>query len=125
MSFIYLASPYSTEDKTLLEERVDIACKYAAMLMDQGNTVFAPIPHSHYISKHLDPTRQLDHEFWMRQDLAVMRHCDCVVVLMLPGWADSRGVAREISVAKALGIDVHYVSYYHEDLNLLPTSVYA
>jgi hypothetical protein len=118
MSFIYLATPYSTNDKALLEERVDIACKYAAQLMAEGYTVFAPIPHSHFISLHLEPERQLDHEFWMRQDLSVLRHCEALVVLMLPGWEESRGVQREIQVARACGIDVHYVPLHNMELTL-------
>ena len=106
---VYLASPYTPLNGEPVEERVTAACKAAAELMKHGNCVFAPIPHSHYIADHLGDDLRMDHEFWMRQDLAVLRHCDVVMVLTLDGWDRSKGVAREMAEATAWGIPVQYM----------------
>ena len=35
-------------------------------------------------------------------------HCDELVVLMLPGWAQSEGVRVEFEAAEALGIQISH-----------------
>ena len=92
-----------------IQERVDAACRYAARLMDAGHAVFSPIAHSHYVADHLDDEKRLDHEFWMRQDLAILQAAERLVVLRLPGWERSRGIAREIQEATRLSIPVEYM----------------
>jgi len=107
----YLASPYTPLDGENVEARVTSACQYAAKLMQDGYAVFAPIPHSHYIADHLPDELRFSHEFWMEQDIAVLDHCDVLVVLMLAGWKDSKGVRREIARALELNIPVEYHEY--------------
>lgn len=110
MSFIYLASPYTPTGDETIQSRVDAACRYAAKLMRAGHSVFSPIVHSHYVAAHLEDVR-LDHEFWMQQDLAIMRSAAKVVVLRLPGWDRSRGIARELEAARAVNIPVEFHDY--------------
>ena len=115
---IYLACPYSHPDSSVRESRVLAADRMAGRLMVGGDIVFSPLSHSHPISKHceVDPC---DHDFWLRQDLEWLRHCDVVMVLMLTGWSDSRGVATEIAEANRIGIDVVYMDGgWHDDLYL-------
>ena len=109
MSFVYLASPYSHDDPDVVEERVRVAGAVAARMMEFGVAVFSPVVHSHYICDHLPPSMRYDHEFWMTQDLAVLKSASKLVVLQLKGWKRSRGVAREIAAAEAVGIPVVYV----------------
>lgn len=109
MSFVYLASPYTPHAGESIEERVAAARQVAARLMAEGCVVFSPVSHSHEIADHLAPALRLDHEFWMRQDLAILRYADRLVVLRLPGWLQSRGVLREIACAKDLGIPIDYL----------------
>ena len=109
MSLVYLASPYTPTRGESIQSRVDAACKAAAKLMAEGNAVFAPVPHSHYIADHLDDGLRLDHEFWMHQDLEVLQHCDRVVVLRLEGWERSKGIAREMTEAAMRGIPVEFI----------------
>jgi hypothetical protein len=105
----YLASPYTPHAGEPIEERVTAAAKAAARLMEQGCVVFAPIPHSHGIAEHLDDATRFDHEFWLRQDLAILAHAELLVVLRLPGWERSKGVAREIAFAKERGIPMMWM----------------
>lgn len=109
MSFIYLASPYTPTGDETISGRVDAAAKYAAKLMREGHSVFSPIVHSHYVADHLDEATRLDHEFWMQQDLAILRCAAKMIVLRLPGWERSRGIKREIAAAEAVKIPVEYV----------------
>jgi hypothetical protein len=111
MSFVYLASPYTPTGTETIADRVDAACKYAAKLMNDGYSVFSPIVHSHYVADHLDEAKRLDHEFWMQQDLAILRSAAKVIVLRLPGWDRSRGIAREIEAAKGVNIPVEFHEY--------------
>ena len=106
----YLASPYSpTSEGDSVEERVTLACRAAAQLMRDGHKVFAPIPHSHAIAEHLDERHRFDHEFWMAQDLEILRHCGLLVVLKLHGWDKSRGVMREIELAHTINIPIMHM----------------
>jgi hypothetical protein len=111
MSLIYLASPYTQYADTpeRLEYAVTQACRTAAALMLAGGPVFSPVVHSHYIADHLDPSLRLNHDFWLAQDIAVLRHATSLVVLRLPGWEGSRGIARELAVARSVGLPVSYV----------------
>lgn len=45
---------------------------------------------------------------YMRMALVQLVQCECIV--LLPGWAESRGALLERSVAQALGIDVAHFS---------------
>ena len=103
----YLASPYSHPDPEVRQDRFERAVVAAGKLMRRGRTVFCPIAHSHDIGIYLG--EESSFEFWMRQDLPILRHCAELVVLMLPGWRDSRGVRREIDTAYAIGIPVSNV----------------
>jgi len=109
VSFVYLASPYTPHNGESIDERVTEACKAAASLMRSGLSVFSPIVHSHYVADHLTPEARLDHEFWMRQDLAILKSASQLYVLMLPGWRASKGVCREIAAARAVNIPVTYM----------------
>jgi hypothetical protein len=108
-SVVYLASCYSHADPDVREGRFREACRVAAKLMNEGWTVFSPIAHSHPIAASLDPKLVCDHEFWMRQDLPILAACERMVVLRLPGWEKSRGVAAEMQFASANGIPIEYL----------------
>ena len=99
---IYLAAPYTTKDKDILNARVKAINAHAAHLMrpGQGHIVFSPISHSHYIAIENDlPTT---FEFWQRQNREFIVWCDVVMVLRLNGWQESKGVADEIRYAKLI-----------------------
>jgi len=46
---IYLASPYTSDDPAVRQQRFEAACRAAAAMIRQGQTVFSPIAHSHAI----------------------------------------------------------------------------
>lgn len=109
MSYIYLASPYSHADPAVMEGRYQAALRAAATLMQSGQAVFAPIAHSHPISSAMPPHMATNHEFWMAQDLPLLRCAAKLVILKLPGWEQSRGIAEELLLAIKLKIPVKYM----------------
>ena len=98
---IYLASPYSE----VRENRYRAACGKTAELMRQGVMVFSPIVASHPLTFHGLPG---DWAFWEAHDRRQLELCDEVVVLMLPGWRESKGVQAEIALAEEFGKPVRY-----------------
>ena len=108
---IYLASPYSHPDPWVREERYQAVLFAAAKLMNAGEIVFCPIAHSHAIGKQLG--RIVDHDFWLRQDQAILEHASKMVVLTLAGWNLSKGVAAEMRFAEERGIPIQYLAPGH------------
>lgn len=104
---IYLASPYSHPDDAIKVARMRAACAAAADLIRKGHAVFSPIAQSHTICEEAGAPNT--HEFWMPVDLHILRKCDEVRVLALPGWEKSRGVQEEIAHAYQFGIPVSYI----------------
>lgn len=114
---VYLASPYTSYQKGQLigrhieqEHRFRQVSAKAGQLMEQGMKVFCPIAHSHPIALYsgINPT---DGDFWINQDLAVLEHCDKLLVYKMPGWEQSRGVKMEIAFAEAHAIPVEYLEF--------------
>jgi hypothetical protein len=109
MGFVYLASPYSSISKVVMEQRFKQACQAAAELMDLGFFVFSPIAHSHPIADYMDERRRTDCEFWLRQDEAVLAAAREMIILVLEGWRTSKGVTREIEYCQKHNIPIrHY-----------------
>ena len=113
MKLVYLAIPYSYNP----EESFKIANAVAADLMSQGYAVFSPVSHSHPISFELHPDLQLDHDFWMNQDLPILTKCEEMFVVNVDAIfgpcliEKSRGLQREILTAKENNIPITYITY--------------
>ena len=118
----YLAIPYTF----CPELSFRIANEVCAKMMTSGEVVFSPISHSHSIANHLDYSLQVDHEFWMHQDLPLLRMCEEVIVIHL--WyfdphgrhgeldgarliAQSRGVQAELREAERCNIPHRFQMY--------------
>jgi hypothetical protein len=109
---IYLASPYSVGNagKNKRTRRFKQACKKAAELMAQGYAVFCPIAHSHPIEVIGMDTIE-GHDFWLKQDFAVLGRCDKLIVYKMPGWDKSFGISKEIAYANDLNIPIEFIEY--------------
>jgi hypothetical protein len=103
---IYLASPYTHPDPAVMEARFLAACTAAGKLMQQGFVVFSPIAHTHPIAVHCELPRGW--EFWKRFDEEFVCNSKKLIVLMLDGYAESKGVAAEVEIACRHGIPVEY-----------------
>lgn len=107
--FVYLAQPYTNPDPDVIAYRVEQGFKATAKLMNEGHLVFAPIVHTHELGKFVDPELSKQHDFWMRQDIAILRHASELVILTLEGWEQSKGVAQEILVAEVCMIPIRFM----------------
>jgi hypothetical protein len=109
---IYLASPYSQGNASANKRtrRFKAACKKAAELMYLGHNVYAPIAHSHPIEIY-GQAEPAGHDFWLKQDFAVLERCTKLVVYKMPGWNKSFGIGKEIEFAEAHGIPIEYLDY--------------
>ena len=111
MNLTYLASPYSVgnADAAKREQRFRHSCQAAARLMQTGENIFCPIAHSHPIEVHGMNGAIEGHDFWLKQDFAVLKHCSKMIVVMMEGWMASTGIKREMDVAKHIGIPIEYI----------------
>lgn len=98
----YLASPYSHKDAWLRELRFRAISRVAgALRKERGIVTFCPISHSHPISEELQGVDPTDHDFWLGWDNHFNTACAGLIVAMLPGWGNSRGIASEIELFRA------------------------
>lgn len=105
--YVYLSSPYTHPDPAVREARFKAACQAAANLMLRGRNIFSPIAHSHPVDLELGEPQS--GEFWKKQDVPLLRHADAMIVLQLPGWLESKGIAWEIDMARSLNIPVEFM----------------
>ena len=103
---IYLASPYSHPDPEVMRTRFMQACEAAAILMLAGNLIFSPIAHTHPIAQFDLPKGW---EFWEKYDRAFLDVCSSMIVLRLPGWKESKGIAAEIAIMEAADKPISYM----------------
>jgi hypothetical protein len=116
---LYLACPYSHPNPFVRDARFRTANRTAAQLMRAGIVVFSPLSHSVPISADFNDTVTLSHEFWMSQDLPILRRCDEMLVLGLTGWHESLGVRQEIFEAMTHKIPITFIT--EQDIDLLPS----
>lgn len=122
---IYLACPYSHADRKVEAARAREVNRAAAALVAQGETVFSPISHSHEIVLSVNPPLSGSFNTWRELDTKILPVCDRLVVLMLDGWGESRGIRAEVALARELGIPIEVlepggeIRPCHVPLNLL------
>src|ERR1700704_5407942 len=108
----YLASPYSLYPGGK-QEAFELVCKKAAELMVLGHLVFCPIAHSHPIEQ-LGMKETHSGDFWLKQDFAILKHCDELLVYMMPGWKQSTGLAAELKFAEFNNIPITFLEFESE-----------
>lgn len=107
--FWYVATPY-TRYPDGLQSAFEAACLATADLMRRGVPCLSPIAHSHPVATigGIDP---VDHELWVRNDAPLVHAaCGCLVITM-PGWHDSRGVAHEIAEFTQAGKPIFFLEW--------------
>jgi hypothetical protein len=111
MKSIYLATPYTHLDPNYVERRFVMACEIAGELMKMGYIVFCPIAHTHPIAVANPDMPRFDPDYWIEFDRFFLAACDIMVIAdIMDGWKESRGIAKEIVIAKDLGKEVRMVS---------------
>ena len=106
---IYIATPYSHPDLAVMESRFDAACRIAGALMAKGDVVFSPIAHTHPIVIRCALPRGW--EYWERYDREMLKCASKMIVVKMPGWDTSKGIAGELAIARDLGLAIEYMEW--------------
>lgn len=104
----YLACPYSHPDKEIMEARYHLANRMAYAFHQRGRMVYSPLTHNITLTK-------LNHgkaswQEWKEFDLTMLSRCNELIVLIIPGWQESKGVACEIAHAKKLDLPIEMIN---------------
>jgi hypothetical protein len=104
MPYIYLASPYTDNDKFIKISRYRAALRACTELMAAGEVVFCPVAYGHSLE---DKSRQtFPYDYWIRWSKAMLAPAKSLYVLTIPGWDTSAGVKLEVHLAHELEIPV-------------------
>ncbi len=76
---IYVTGPYTADTPDGVRANVERAMSVTIMCIRKGHTVFCPHL-SHYLHLHaLGAGIEIPYTEWLRQDLALLPHCDALV----------------------------------------------
>jgi hypothetical protein len=110
MSFIYIASPYTSPDPEVVQQRFEVAEAYTHYLLKNEFWAYSPVVHCHEIAHKFSLPKNFD--YWMNYNFAMLSKASDLHVLKIPGFEESKGVAGEVEFAKKCGISVIYVDPY-------------
>ena len=97
---IYLASPYTHDDGIIRDTRYELALYASSVLANAGAVVYSPIVYTHVMATlyNIQPTNSA---WWVSFDESfIVNWATTIAVLKLPGWDISKGVAKELDIAK-------------------------
>lgn len=107
MSYIYLASPYTHPDPKVMDARFDAVLESFVSLIRRRIWAYSPIVHCHTAA--LTHTLPRDIDFWQDYNRAMIIPASKFTILTLDGWAESRGVAWEVELARLHNIPIDYM----------------
>jgi hypothetical protein len=107
---IYLASPYTHDDKAVREARFEQVATVLHQLSQEEWLVFSPIVHTVPLQDKTGAGTTW--QYWKEIDEAWIECCQAVWVCTMPGWMASVGVSAEITHAQKCGIPVRFVCPY-------------
>lgn len=116
MKLIYIAAPFTHKDHAVRQRRRAHTVSVECALLESGYAVINPLRMSQDVNAGLTEAQ------WRRVGLAMLRRCDAMIVIALPGWSESVGLQGEIAAAEAAGISIHWIpdTYHaHKAIQLL------
>lgn len=122
MSFTYLATPYSHPNNAIKELRYLEAIVATKWLLKQRIWAYSPIVHCHHIAQSYSlPT---DFAFWRDYNFAMLERSSRLLILVIDGWKESRGVTDEAKFAYTNNITVEFLvpdGEWHEHFSIKET----
>ncbi len=107
-SIAYLAAPYSHPDPAVKKQRLETVAQVSCELFKRGIWIFSPLTHNMTIDAYgINGNWQQ----WGEFDMEMLRRCNKLMILKLPGWETSKGVQDEITYAKQLGLPIEELEY--------------
>lgn len=108
-TYTYIASPYSHEKPEIVQARHAITMAYTAHLLSLRKIVFSPIVHCHGPAEFAKISGKFS--FWQKFNFTMLGQASKLIVLELPGWKESKGVAEEMAFAQGQGIPINKHSW--------------
>jgi hypothetical protein len=106
---IYLSSPHSHPDTVIKELRERQAAEAAAMIYHELRVpVYSPIAHSSNLAK-IANLQHTQYDYWQAMDERMILAASEVIILDLPGWEESQGIAAEVVYAHRIGRPVYHI----------------
>ena len=101
--YYYLACPHWHDDPAIRQLRYEAAIQAHVNLTHAGFSILNPIAMSHDADKLArENNREITHDVWLRADYPLLFNCSGLIILQLPGWKSSKGIAWEIAGADEL-----------------------
>jgi len=101
----YIAAPYWSSNEVSRTTRRQLTIQYSMMLTSMGILNYSPLLYSEKYKN-----KKVTENYWLTHGKIMVKACNLMIVLMLPGWEDSSGIKGEIKEAEKLGIPVRYVA---------------
>jgi hypothetical protein len=99
-SLIYLASPYTHEEKSVRQYRYEVAKRVTKRLIDDNYRIFSPIVYTHNMANE----NEVEFDKWLDLDICMINRSNALAVLPLPGYEISKGVLHEVDYANNINI---------------------
>ena len=115
LGYWYLGTPYSLHPEGTLKAYSD-AIEVQAKLASNDIIAYSPIVMGHSIASAL--TVCPDHDFWMKYNGPLLDGATGLLIVMMPGWTESRGLKEEYNIFVALDKPVLFVNYPLSQYNI-------
>lgn len=112
----YLACPYTDPNPKIKLMRYRAVTWTAYELMKAGTLVYSPLTHNIPLA---DLGIHGNWVTWKEFDHAMLSRCNRLILLKLPGWEASKGVAAELEFAKDLNLPIEERDFCPEKIKLL------
>lgn len=105
-SFWYLATPYSDDSESVMQQRYENALRVMSELLKLDFPIYCPVVHWHNVAVNHDMPRGYD--FWYKLDRLFLSKASGMIVITTDGWKESVGVTDEIKIAKEFKLPIMY-----------------
>lgn len=105
--FHFLSSPYSSPEGHIRLLRTTLAAQAVIHAAKSFTHFYSPVVHGHFVEEL--GQHEMPYNYWLDHCFCMLRKSASVKVLTIPGWANSKGVEREIEEAKRNHIPVDYI----------------
>lgn len=103
---IYVASPYTHPEKSVMKKRYKEVMKFTAHLLKRGLHAYSPIVHCHSMAVKFNLPR--DASFWESYNFHMISLAESMAVLCAEGWEESVGIKGELKEAAKLNMSVGF-----------------
>lgn len=111
----YIAGPYTSTDPEVQAFRGREHCRLTVNLLKDGLIVYSPIAETMNLVLY-GGMKGTDWNTWREKDLVEVDRSDTMIILMLDGWKESKGVRGEVKFAIKKGIPI---SLYDTEFDLI------